>query len=144
MDGVAAPSVEGRIETGRWYDIKVENIAGRVRCWLDGKLVHDARRGSLDSMYAVAGRAEKGGDVILKIVNADEKPQDVRISLAGLKGKVKSGTLTVLASADPMDENSLENPDKVVPRQSPLADAGESFVHTFPGNSVSVIRLTVE
>ena len=57
---------------------------------------------------------------------------------------MKSGTVTVLASADPTDENSLENPNKVVPKESPLADAGDNFVHSFPGNSVSVIRLTVQ
>ena len=144
MDGVTAPSVDGRIETGRWYDIKIENVDNRIRCYLDGKLIHDARRGALESMYAVASRAAKSGDVILKVVNAVDAPQDVRISLAGLKGKVKSGTITVLASADPLDENSLENPNKVVPKESPLADAGADFVHSFPGNSVSVIRLKVE
>ena len=64
------PAVDGRIETGRWYDIKVENIGNRIRCYLDGKLVHDARRGELDSMYAVASRAKHNGDVILKVVNA--------------------------------------------------------------------------
>ncbi|MGO9111566.1 MAG: alpha-L-arabinofuranosidase C-terminal domain-containing protein [Thermoguttaceae bacterium] len=144
LDGANAPFVDGHIETGRWYDIKVENIDDRIRCYLDGLLVHDARLRSLDSMYAVASRAEKSGEVILKIVNAAAAPQDVRISLAGLNGKVKSGTVTVLSSADPMDENSLENPDKVVPKESPLADAGDNFLHNFPGNSVSVIRLTVE
>ena len=144
LDGVSAPSVEVRIETGRWYDIKVENLDNRIRCYLDGKLIHDTRRGALDSMYAVASRAAKSGDVILKVVNAVDTPQDVRISVAGLKGKVKSGTITVLASADPLDENSLENPNKVVPKESPLAGASTSFVHNFPGNSVSVIRLTVE
>ena len=144
MDGVSAPSVEGRIETGRWYDIKVENIDNHIRCYLDGKLVHDARRGSLDSMYAVASRAEHSGEVILKVVNAAAAPQDVRISLSGLNGKVKSGTVTVLTSADPADENSLDHPNKVVPKESPLVDAGANFVHRFPGNSVSVIRLTVE
>ena len=92
-------------------------------------------------MFAVASRATKSGDVILKVVNAAAVPQDVRISLAALAGEVKSGTVTVLASADPLDENSLENPNKVVPQESPLADAGADFVHTFPGNSVSVIRL---
>ena len=144
LAGADAPAVEGRIETGRWYDIKVESLGNRIRCYLDGKLIHDAPCGSLDSMYAVASRAEKSGDVILKIVNAADAPQDVRISLAGLKGKVKSGTLAVLTSADPLDENSLENPNKVVPKESPLADAAAKFVHTFPGNSVSVIRLKVE
>jgi alpha-N-arabinofuranosidase len=95
-------------------------------------------------MFAVASRAAKSGEVILKIVNAAGAPQDVRISLAGLDGKVKSGTVTALASADPKDENSLDNPNKVVPQESPLADAGASFLHRFPANSVSVIRLSVE
>ena len=66
----------------------------------------------------------------------------MRISLAGLNGKVTSGTITVLAS-DPKDENSLDNPQKVVPKESPLTSSGASFVHSFPGNSVSVIRLTM-
>ena len=34
-------------------------LDNRIRCYLDGKLIHDARRGSLDSMYAVASRARK-------------------------------------------------------------------------------------
>ncbi len=144
LAGVSAPSVDGRIETGRWYDIKVETLDNRIRCYLDGKLIHDARCGAMDSMYAVASRVQKSGDVILKIVNAADTPQDVRISLTGLAGKVKSGTVIVLTSADPMDENSLDNPNKVVPKESPLADAGANFVHRFPGNSVSVIRLDVE
>ena len=144
MAGVSAPSVDGRIETGRWYDIQVETLDNRIRCYLDGKLIHDARCGAMDSMYAVASRVQKSGDVILKMVNAADTPQDVRISLAGLAGKVKSGTVIVLTSADPMDENSLDNPNKVVPKESPLADAGANFVHRFPGNSVSVIRLDVE
>jgi alpha-L-arabinofuranosidase len=144
VDGTTAPAVEGRIETGRWYDIKIENVDNRIRCYLDGKLIHDARRGALESMYAVASRAEPSGDVILKVVNAAAEPRDVRISLAGLAGKVKSGTVTVLASADPADENSLDEPNKVVPKESPLASAGANFVHSFPGNSVSVIRLAVE
>jgi alpha-L-arabinofuranosidase len=143
MDGVNSPAVEGRIETGRWYDIKIEKLGNQIRCYLDGKLIHDARRGCVDAMYAVASRVEKTGDVILKIVNADFAPHDVRISLAGLNGTVKSGTITRLTSPDPLDENSLENRDKVVPKESLLLDAGADFVHTFPGNSVSVIRLTV-
>jgi alpha-L-arabinofuranosidase len=144
MDGVSAASVGGGIETGRWYDIKVENVDGRIRCYLDGKLIHDTRRGASDTMFATASRADKGGDVILKVVNAASVPQEVQISLAGLPGKVKLGTVIELTSASPRDENSLDHPNKVVPKESPLADAGAEFVHSFPGNSVSVIRLMIE
>ena len=31
----------GSVETGRWYDIKIELNGQHIRCYLDGKLVHD-------------------------------------------------------------------------------------------------------
>jgi len=37
------PSVPGRVETGRWYDIRVVAQGERIRCYLDGKLIHDIR-----------------------------------------------------------------------------------------------------
>jgi hypothetical protein len=42
-DGASAP-VAGKIETGRWYDIKVEVQGPTVKAYLDGKLVQQARR----------------------------------------------------------------------------------------------------
>ncbi len=37
LDGFVA----GRIETGRWYDVRVELNGPRVRCYLDNALIHD-------------------------------------------------------------------------------------------------------
>jgi alpha-L-arabinofuranosidase len=37
----ACPQVPGRIETGRWYDIRIEVQGTRIRCFLDGQLIHD-------------------------------------------------------------------------------------------------------
>ena len=34
--------VHGKIEKGRWYDIKIELYAGHVKAYLDGKLVNEA------------------------------------------------------------------------------------------------------
>jgi len=34
-------SKPGRVETGKWYDIKVVVEGPRIRCYLDGQLVHD-------------------------------------------------------------------------------------------------------
>jgi alpha-L-arabinofuranosidase len=35
--------VRGKIENGKWYDIRIELSGDRVKAYLDGKLVHDAR-----------------------------------------------------------------------------------------------------
>ena len=42
-------------------------------------------------MFAVASRATKSGDVILKVVNAAGEAHTTQIDLAGLEGKVTVG-----------------------------------------------------
>ena len=134
------PPCNGRIETGRWYDIKIEST-NRIRCYLDGKLVHDVRRGMMDSMYAVASREENSGDLILKVVNAADAPQDVRISLAGLDGQGEVGHGHRARLGRPADENSLEEPQQGRAPGIAPGRCRRSFIHRFPGNSVSVVRL---
>ena len=143
VPGVGEESVPGRIETGRWYDIRVEVAGARIRCYLDGKLIHDANP-AMKAMFAVASRATASGDVILKVVNAAGEARTIRIELAGLDGKVKSATATVLTSADPEDENTLDTPTKVAPVSKPIAKAAAIFQHTFPAHSVTVVQVKVE
>ncbi len=42
-DGASTP-MPGKIETGRWYDIKIEVQGSTAKAYLDGKLVQQARR----------------------------------------------------------------------------------------------------
>ena len=44
VPGVPCPRVPGRIETGRWYDIRITLDGERIRAYLDGKLIHDVQR----------------------------------------------------------------------------------------------------
>jgi alpha-L-arabinofuranosidase len=55
-----------------------------------------------------------------------------------LTGKGKS---IVLTSASPLDENTLEEPKKVYPKTEDVKLMGAGFKRTFPGNSLTVIRL---
>ncbi|HUT37201.1 MAG TPA: family 16 glycoside hydrolase [Planctomycetota bacterium] len=43
--------VPGRIETGKWYDVKVVVQGPSIRCYLDGKLIHDMK----DDTYPAGG-----------------------------------------------------------------------------------------
>jgi alpha-L-arabinofuranosidase len=49
--------------------------------------------------------------------------------------------VTVLTSANPLDENTFEAPEKIVPQTSPLRVSGTSFVHTFPAYSLTILRI---
>jgi alpha-L-rhamnosidase len=46
MSGDNIHIMNGSIETGRWYDVKVEVKGSGVKCYLDGKLVQEAKKPS--------------------------------------------------------------------------------------------------
>ncbi len=140
IGGIVGNEVQGGVETGRWYDIRVEVSGPVIKCFLDGRLVHDIRYPELRSLYASATRAEATGEVILKVVNAAPAALEVEVRLAGwsrIEGPAKA---VVLTSGDPADENSLDSPRKVAPEEQEVTWAGPAFRHAFPGNSVTVLR----
>lgn len=141
--GIECPAVNGSIETGRWYDIKVELNDASVRCYLDGTLVHDVSAPALQALYASATLSKAGDEVIVKAVNVSDRPQAVRLQLNGVAGVRRAARVWTLTSADPMDENSISELTKVAPIETSLNVSGPSVEHTLPGNSLTVLRLGV-
>ena len=134
----------GHIETGRWYDIRVQVGGDRVKCYLDGQLVHDVAdqaESNVACLYACASKDEASGNVIVKIVNADANPLETRLNFAGGSNLTGQGTVVVLTSASAKDENSLAEPKKVSPKTEPVSFSGASLDRAFAGNSVTVLRL---
>ena len=144
MPGVEEVKVDGKIETGRWYDIKVELKGGNIKCYLDGKLIHDAQSKPLKALYASSTLSKDGKEVILKVVNSSASELTTDIVLNGVTGVSKKAKAVVLTSAGEMDENTLDEPKKVAPADVVVDNAARRFANTFPGNSVTVIRLEVE
>lgn len=134
--------VGGKIETGRWYDIRVETAGGRVKCYLDGELVHDVVPGVVPSLFASATVDEAAGEVIVKVVNGAHEARDVEVRIEGARVAEGPAALAqVLTSAGAMDENSLDEPAKVVPRPVPVRVEQGRMQQRMPGNAFSVVRL---
>jgi alpha-L-arabinofuranosidase len=112
-----------------------------VRCYLDGKLVHDVTHHATRPLYATASRDTAAGELILKAVNTSPAALDTQIELKGLTHVEPSATAIVLTSADVDDENTLDEPTKVAPKAVSITGVGPSFRHTFPAHSVTVVRL---
>ena len=130
------------VETGRWYDIRVEVTGSHIRCYLDDRLITeavDSPGAPPDPLYATASRDFKSGDVIVKVVNVSRMPQALQLDLQGMK-KVTGGTALVLAG-QPGDVNSIEAPEKVAPKTVRLKLSNPNFTHTFPPYSTTVLRL---
>lgn len=132
----------GSVETGRWYDIKVEVTGPSVKCSLDGRVVHDLKNSlaTMRGLFASATRDNKSNEVIIKVVNAAAGPTETEVRLAGINQVAGEAQVIVLTSADPRDENTLDEPLKVSPQPQTLKLSGPKFTHTFPGNSLTVIR----
>ncbi len=143
--GVTSQSKPAGIEIGKWYDIKIEINGSSVKGYLDGKLVQEVgdERSGAKSLCASASYDEKSGEIIVKVVNADSKSLKTQIKLNTNKKIAKNGKAIVLSSESPLDENTLEQPEKVIPKNENITISGNTFTQTFKGNSVSIIRFPV-
>jgi Alpha-L-arabinofuranosidase len=135
---------EGSIESGRWYDVKVELNGARVDCYLDGRLVQSAEIQPVktQTIYASATRDQKAREVILKVVNpgAIAIPLNVNLANADVKG---SARVTVLTGNDGSEVNTLDEPNRISPKDQTLKVGGAQFVYETPARSLSVIRVPV-
>ena len=147
QDGIEAggtlDSKPSHVETDRWYDLKVTVSGKNVKCWLDGALVHSVDidvASNVSSLYSAAATDKQTGDLILKVVNANTQALETEINLNGanLTGQ---GTATVLTSENGADENSLAEPTKVSPKTEAVKFNGTNLKRSFPGNSLTVLRL---
>jgi len=131
----------GRIESKEWYDIKVALTAGRIKCYLNGQLIHDY---SISQPFiSISPTLDKvSGEVIVKLVNPTAKSVDATINLNGVE-KVQPEAKLIVLSGQKTDENSLSNPDHVKPATKSIK-VGKSFNYTLPPMSVQAIRGKVQ
>jgi alpha-L-arabinofuranosidase len=132
--------VRGTIETNRWYDIKVELNGRRIRCYLDGQLLHDAEAPEQQRFFATAGRDEKKKEMVMKFINYSSDPQPASLDLSSFNVARPKAQLTLLTSAQLNDNNSLETPTKILPVTSEVTLSGNTLSHQFPANSFTVLR----
>lgn len=138
---IVSNEVPGSIETGRWYDIRIDVQGDHIRCYLDGKLIHDFEDKPLAALYAVASRNRQTREVILKVVNVSDRAIETEIRLQGVGSMQPSGKVLTLTSDSPDDENSLENPTRVSPVERRLSGLTPQFRYTFPRHSLTVMVL---
>ena len=142
--GATLDRKDAHIDTGRWYDIRVEVVGKRVKCYLDDRLIHDVdydQGAEFPSLFAAASHDQASGDIIVKVVNVNAGPLTTRLDLAGASTLTGNGTAIVLTSASGNDENSLAEPTKVSPKTEPVNFSGATLTRGFPGNSLTILRL---
>ena len=95
-----------------------------------------------DSLYASACIDDKTNELIVKIVNASAKNEELIIDFKGMKKFSPQGTKTVL-QAEPSQVNGFGDSLKIVPKESPLP-VKTSRLSITPGSySFTVLKLKV-
>jgi alpha-N-arabinofuranosidase len=92
-------------------------------------------------LYVVAGLDRKTGETILDVVNPSDHEVAAEIGQQGAPRAASGARLTVLTSASANDENTFEAPMKVAPREETLKISGAIFSHSFPANSLTILRI---
>jgi alpha-L-arabinofuranosidase len=140
-DAIVGRAVRHRIETGQWYDLRLEVRGRTVRGYIDGVLLNEATYPRIDTVLAIAGRDDRTGEIIIKALNTGPDAAAVTFDISGAARIAATGQLTTLSSPGPLDENSFETPLKIAPVTSTVTGLRQSFARTLPPYSLSILRV---
>jgi alpha-N-arabinofuranosidase len=93
------------------------------------------------NLFVSATRDDQAGEIILKVVNVTTNAIPTGVNLNGVVRAGTRVTETVLTGSGLNDENSFSDPTKVAPKTRAFVVSGSAFNHTFPGSSVTVLRV---
>jgi alpha-L-arabinofuranosidase len=138
------PSSDFKVETGQWYDIRIEVTGNHVQGFIDNKPITDATeepQPRADRVYASATYDNASHEVIAKVVNFGGDAVDATLNLAGA-GKIDSTAKAIVLSGSPKDQNTVDEPTKVAPKEEVINDASAAFHRTFPPHSLTILRIS--
>ena len=73
-----------------------------------------------DGLFASSVFDKQTGEVIIKVVNTSKQSQPLQLNLQGIKGERTAETLTLNWNGSLDDENTLDQPEKIIPQSGKL------------------------
>jgi alpha-N-arabinofuranosidase len=92
-------------------------------------------------VFAGGGRDERTGDIIVKAVNPAATAVAATIRITGAEELQPLARVTTLSGSGPADENTLDEPGRVVPVGSVFNGVAPEFRYTLKPYSLTVLRL---
>ena len=120
----------GKIETGKWYDVRIDVDGNILAAYLDGERLFttELRGDNLPGIFTSASVDDNTGELIVKIVNTSGNRENTVLHLDGFTAD--GADLIRLRSKDGYDENTLDRPTTVYPTRHHIAleDTAPNFV----------------
>jgi alpha-L-arabinofuranosidase len=92
-------------------------------------------------LHYSATKNSKTGAIYLKLINTQQAPKPVAITLKNAGGGAFDATATTLSAPSPDDTNSIDDPTHVVPVTRILQGTKPEFTYTCPPYSITILRL---
>ena len=93
------------------------------------------------SLYHVCEYDRETENLIIKIVNPWPEEKEVRVEI-GEPLEIEGQAEVILMTSDSVfDENTFQNPNKVLPKKYDLSGLSNGFTFTFAENSITILRL---
>lgn len=134
-------STPGTVETGRWYDIRVDVDGNHITAYLDDEKILETELHDLtySGVFTSASLDDTTGEVIVKMVNTGATRETAKLHLDGFKAN--GATLIQLKSMSGDDENTLQSPTVVYPTRRTIALEGEEPLFTIEPYSLNILRI---
>ncbi|MCD8281734.1 MAG: arabinosidase [Prevotella sp.] len=134
-------SVEGQIETGRWYDVNVEVNDNEITAYLDGhKILETTLTGpTLPAIFTSASLNAAGDEMILKIVNTSGTAETADLHFGDFK--TAGGELIQMKSPIGTRENTPAFPTDVYPTTHRIYMDANKPMFDIPAYSINILRL---
>lgn len=137
---VMSEKVPDKLDENQWHKIRLVITEHGADYYIDGKLILSHQNAPLQRKFYLAGYDEQAGEVVLKVVNASDKPCRTLINLNG--GNVESkGRVITLSAASKEEENSFDEPFRIAPQETEYDGFSFSFSYEFVPNSLTVLRV---
>jgi alpha-L-arabinofuranosidase len=129
------------IATGTSYDIRIEVRGTRVRLFLNGAEWGSFTDDQVTEPFAqVVTRDDRTGEMIVKVVNAQDTPAVTAIDLGGRK--VAGQARMTVITGDPQEQNT-RSAEPIQPVTTTVGGIATTFTRTFAANSVTFLRIRV-
>lgn len=143
LTDVVSPRVRQTIETGKWYDVRLEVSPMSATLYVDGQKVTVAKPAEPTRHFCQTGYDELTSELVIKVVNGTNEPYRRSFTIDGTRNVMPTGRVITL-SGDANDENSFEEPTKLAPQITLYGKFGKQFDYEFAPMSFTVMRVKVE
>ena len=132
---------DGKIETGKWYDVRIDVYGNTLTAYLDGERLFttELRGDNLPGIFTSASVDDNTGELIVKIVNTSGNRENTVLHLDGFTAD--GADLIRLRSKDGYDENTLDRPTTVYPTRHHIALEGTAPDFVAEPYSLNILRI---